>query len=828
MSAEPGGISMENNGRPFLKLMFGLTGLILLINVSIMLCLVPVTADESSEVITDSDQTANSRAFSGRTSHNWQKMFGGFLNDGISHSYGPQSNSTLWTYETDGEVFSSPTIAGGRLFIGSWDKKLYALNAETGAWLWEFDTGDFVYSTPTYHNGIVYIGTGIELGEDVKKLFAINAVTGTKVWEHQFDKNIYGSAVIHNDILYIGCADGYLYAMDPAGNGDGTTSVLWQFKTGKEIWSSPAIYGNDIFITSTDAKLYSINMTTHEENWNFTAEGDIDAIYSSPTIDGEGRVFFGSAWQPDGRFYALNIETGAELWNISTGTSRYGVCTTAAVRDGIVFVGSNNGIMYALNSATGSEIWNYTTGDIWNGIYSSAVVANNHIYFGSSDGFMYCLKEKSGDLVWKLETGGGEYGVVSSPAVLNGRVYFGSNDWTVYSVGLPHTGEIQIDLSAEPDTLSPNENSTITVRTYNGSIALGGVKITMTTVDGRFSTINARSDTSHSTRTSILIGSTDIDGIYKCRYTAPETNTKLFVQIEVEATGEGLKTNQSSTHITVNPGKQLAMEMTPTKNSYFMAEPININIEITGDGAAVENALVNYTISYGTTEFSNYGFGDHNGLFNIVHAAPDVSVETSVKVTVRASKSGFNPVSSEITVTVIPQLANEMDISVSTDPPNVVSGKQTEVTVTVLNGTGGEALSGVVLKFHINLGTLSISEGTTGSDGKLKLTYTAPTGISENVKQELVLTANIIDFKETTAKHNISVLVSDNGDGTNGDEDDGDSSGFFSSPGFFAATAVLIIVIIIAVIFLMKSKSKREELEKSEEEEEQRVEKKKD
>jgi glucose dehydrogenase len=37
---------------------------------------------------------------------------------------------------------SSPVVAGGRVYIGSWDRCLYALNADTGAVLWKFETGD--------------------------------------------------------------------------------------------------------------------------------------------------------------------------------------------------------------------------------------------------------------------------------------------------------------------------------------------------------------------------------------------------------------------------------------------------------------------------------------------------------------------------------------------------------------------------------------------------------------------------------------------------------------------------------------------------------------
>ena len=58
--------------------------------------------------------------------------------------------------------------AGGTVYVGSYDKKLYAINGKTGVKLWEFKTGGTVSSSPT-------IGTGgtLYVGSYDKKLYAI-------------------------------------------------------------------------------------------------------------------------------------------------------------------------------------------------------------------------------------------------------------------------------------------------------------------------------------------------------------------------------------------------------------------------------------------------------------------------------------------------------------------------------------------------------------------------------------------------------------------------------------------------------------------------------
>ena len=71
------------------------------------------------------------------------------------------TGAELWNYPTRGEVFSSPAVANGVVYVGSGypDNLLYALNATTGALLWSYATGFPVYSSPAVANGVVYVGS---------------------------------------------------------------------------------------------------------------------------------------------------------------------------------------------------------------------------------------------------------------------------------------------------------------------------------------------------------------------------------------------------------------------------------------------------------------------------------------------------------------------------------------------------------------------------------------------------------------------------------------------------------------------------------------------
>jgi len=77
--------------------------------------------------------------------------------------------TVIWEFKTGAEVQSSPAIGSdGTVYVGSYDKKLYAINGKSGVKLWEFKTGGAVRSSHAIgSDGKVYVGS-----ED-KKLYAI-------------------------------------------------------------------------------------------------------------------------------------------------------------------------------------------------------------------------------------------------------------------------------------------------------------------------------------------------------------------------------------------------------------------------------------------------------------------------------------------------------------------------------------------------------------------------------------------------------------------------------------------------------------------------------
>lgn len=75
-----------------------------------------------------------------------------------------------WTHTTGSIAYGGLAVAGGAVCVGSFDGKVYAMDAATGHLRWTYATGPWD-SELTVAGGIVYVG-------DDSKVCALGAATG--------------------------------------------------------------------------------------------------------------------------------------------------------------------------------------------------------------------------------------------------------------------------------------------------------------------------------------------------------------------------------------------------------------------------------------------------------------------------------------------------------------------------------------------------------------------------------------------------------------------------------------------------------------------------
>ncbi len=148
--------------------------------------------------------------------------------------------------------------------------------------------------------------------------------------------------------------------------------------------------------------------------WTYDAG---EPVESSAAI-ADGVVYIGSG---AGYLSAVDLATGKLRWKYKVSQDGVGE-SSAAVRNGAVYIGDLAGVFHAVDARTGKALWTYKTGAE---IKSSPVVVDDRVLIGSYDGTLYCLAVKNGAVLWKVTT---ENYVHGTPAVADGIAYISGCD----------------------------------------------------------------------------------------------------------------------------------------------------------------------------------------------------------------------------------------------------------------------------------------------------------------------------------------------------------------------------------------------------------------
>jgi len=302
-----------------------------------------------------------------------------------------------------------PIVAGGMVYINSYDGSLYALSADAGALVWKA-----AGLVPAEMNGLVYVTdlTG--------NIYALKAGTGAVAWSYD----------IGVDLQPLVVSEGTVYAATPFGTNydlfalDGANGRLfWETFFENTPWLSwPAVSDSKIYVGGCDSSgcaLLAVNSGDGTLLWKYPIGSDV----LSPPAAVDGVVYAASM---DNNVYALDIHTGALLWKYSTTNA---INSSPAVADGVVYVGSFDGNVYALDANTGDLLWKYFVGNY----LGSPAVADGVVYVKSVNARVVALNAKTGGLLWQYTASG----QATDPIVANGMLYFGSEYGVLYAFGLP-------------------------------------------------------------------------------------------------------------------------------------------------------------------------------------------------------------------------------------------------------------------------------------------------------------------------------------------------------------------------------------------------------
>lgn len=345
---------------------------------------------------------------------------------GFSEGEAPATNTIVWNTDVLGQAYASPVVYRGMVFIGTRDPNevdstFYALDVDTGTKIWSYPSTNSIWGTAACADGLVFVvdtaGNVIAFEADPRDGIDDGAPDyGGKerdiIWYRSGMGSITGSPVVANGkVIVPSKGNARIYALDELNNG----TPLWNFSlpdaNNDSIWNSPAVDSGLVLFGSSKNRLYALDLETGREVWNFSAKAPIRE--GSPCIY-NGTVYFGS-W--DYKLYALNLKNGTKKWEFTTGAY---IDSSPAVAGGKVLFGSDDTKFRALDAETGQEIWTCST--IGGYIDSSPAVGGGLAFFTARDGKVYAINATTGNLAWTYNAGPAQ-SLHSSPALVDGRLY---------------------------------------------------------------------------------------------------------------------------------------------------------------------------------------------------------------------------------------------------------------------------------------------------------------------------------------------------------------------------------------------------------------------
>lgn len=287
-----------------------------------------------------------------------------------------QTRKLQWLFHAGGAIASTPAVAGGMVYFLSRDGRLYALDTGSGAVAWSFrtqgeavfsahgmfgqpltgepvpDPWDLYLSSPLVHEGKVYVGSSDQ------RVYALDARSGKPVWVFKTGGMVHSSPALAGANVVVGSWDGAVYALDAA-----TGVQKWRFQTQTEqtrsimlgIQASPSVDADTVYIGSRDGYFYALDAASGKQRWRYDAQGSW--VVATAAQDAAA-VYVGTS--DTGLLLALDKRSGAEKYRYRTDVWTY----AAPLRAGdALIVGSMKGELAVLDAAGGKLRWRYRTAE---------------------------------------------------------------------------------------------------------------------------------------------------------------------------------------------------------------------------------------------------------------------------------------------------------------------------------------------------------------------------------------------------------------------------------------------------------------------------------
>jgi outer membrane protein assembly factor BamB len=279
---------------------------------------------------------------------------GGFFSPGVTVSLHAVENvddggaaPVEWTQSADinDKIVAPPLQVGDRVFVGTADNVVLALDADNGQPLWNFETGHSIWGQPAFRDGVLFV-TSMD-----RNIYALEAETGEVLWQTPFAGAIAAGPVLNDDLVYVSDFDSQVHALDIR-----TGEDQWTAAANNWIWGAPAYADDVLYYADIEGNVFAVDAMSGTEIWQARTPG---AVQTSPVV-AEDIVYVASEGEssevPAGALRAFAADDGRELWTTIAPAPLF---TTPVIVDDAVIVAlqSESAMLMAYDRNTGGQLW---------------------------------------------------------------------------------------------------------------------------------------------------------------------------------------------------------------------------------------------------------------------------------------------------------------------------------------------------------------------------------------------------------------------------------------------------------------------------------------
>ncbi|HAR56642.1 MAG TPA: outer membrane protein assembly factor BamB [Idiomarina baltica] len=326
---------------------------------------------------------------------------------GLVKAFDKETGETLWQVNLHslieinegsddswfGGLFASPfpaRIAGGlvaqynKLFLGTENGDVVALDTETGKLVWHAEVGNEVTSDPAVGDGMVVVHT------TGGKVISLSADTGEQNWTFEYQtptltlRGASAPTIVSGGVI-LGDASGKASVLIGTSGQQAWTQTVGEPTGATELESladidaNPVVVGGVIYMIAYNGELVALELRSGEVRW----KRDYSS-YENLLVD-TGSIYLTDA---DSHVFGLDIQGGIEQWS---NNELFGRALTGPKKVGnYLALGDFEGYLHILSANSGEIVGRMELGG--DGIYAQPVSDGNTLYVQTRDGDLYAIE----------------------------------------------------------------------------------------------------------------------------------------------------------------------------------------------------------------------------------------------------------------------------------------------------------------------------------------------------------------------------------------------------------------------------------------------------